>query len=90
MDKERIIKYSKDAVKFIKKQEQSVKNRLRIAIDGLKNKPMTGDILPMEGYKDGRMRLRVGTYRVIFKEINETEIDIIFIMEIGNRGDVYK
>lgn len=44
----------------------------------------------MEGYNDGRMRLRVGTYRVIFKEINETEIDIIFIMEIGNRGDVYK
>ena len=44
----------------------------------------------MEGYKDGRMRLRVGTYRIIFKEISETEIDIIFIMEIGNRGDVYK
>lgn len=90
MDKERIIKYSKDAVKFIKKQEQSVKNRLRKAIDGLKNKPMVGDILPMEGYNDNRMRLRVGTYRVIFKVINETEVAIIFIMEIGNRGDIYK
>lgn len=90
MNKKRIIKYSKDAVKFIKKQEQTVKDRLRKAIEGLKNVPMTGDILPMEGYKDGRMRLRVGTYRVIFKEISEIEVDIIFIMEIGSRGDIYK
>ena len=71
MDKARIIKYSKQAVKFIKKQEQSIKYRLRKAIDGLKSVPMIGDILPMEGYRDGRMRLRVGNYRIIFKEINE-------------------
>ena len=90
MDKPRIIKYSKDAVKFIKKQEESVKKRLRNAIEGLKEIPMSGDIRPLEGYKDGRMRLRVGGFRIIFKIINETEINIIFIMEIGNRGDVYK
>lgn len=90
MNKGRIIKYSKQAVKFIKKQEQFVKDRLRKAIYGLKSIPMVGDILPMEGYNDGRMRLRVGNYRIIFKEINEIEIDIVFIMEIGNRGDIYK
>ena len=90
MDKERIIKYSKDATKFIKKQEQSVKHRLREAIKGLKEKPMIGDIRPLEGYRDGRMRLRVGNYRVIFRVINEVEIDIIYIMEIGSRGDIYK
>ena len=90
MGKEKIIKYSKDAVKFIKKQDAITKKRLREAIEGLKNIPMTGDIRPLEGYKDGRMRLRVGSYRVIFKEISEVEIDIVFIMEIGNRGDIYK
>lgn len=90
MGKERIIKYSRDAVKFIKKQETTIKKRLRAAIEGLKKIPMIGDIRPMEGYKDGRMRLRVGGFRVIFKEISELEIDIIFIMEIGNRGDIYK
>ena len=90
MGKERIIKYSRDAVKFIKKQEPTIKKRLRAAIEGLKKLPKIGDIRPMEGYKDGRMRLRVGGFRVIFKEISELEIDIIFIMEIGNRGDIYK
>ena len=33
------------------------------------------------------MRLRVGTYRVIF-EVNHTE-QIVYILTIDNRGDVY-
>lgn len=58
----------------------------------------------MQGVDKGKLRLRVGTFRVIYwytkeikKEIiNEYEIDkdieieILFIDEIGNRGDIYK
>ena len=44
----------------------------------------------MSGYKDGRYRLRVGKYRVIYKYLTDTEIEILLIMDIGSRGDIYK
>lgn len=44
----------------------------------------------MSGYKDGRYRLRVGKYRVIYKYINESDIEILNVMDIGSRGDIYK
>ncbi|MDE6620990.1 MAG: type II toxin-antitoxin system RelE/ParE family toxin [Lachnospiraceae bacterium] len=45
---------------------------------------------PMQGYKDGRKRLRVGKYRVIYRYKIDREIEILLIMEIGSRGDIYK
>ena len=44
----------------------------------------------MNGYKDGRYRLRVGKYRVIYKYLSEYDIEILCIMDIGSRGDIYK
>nr|WP_242876330.1 type II toxin-antitoxin system RelE/ParE family toxin [Desulfosporosinus hippei] len=42
---------------------------------------------PLKG-KEKLMRLRVGTYRVIF-EINHTE-QIVYILTIDNRRGIYK
>lgn len=53
-------------------------------------KPPKGDIRPLKGYKDGRQRLRVGKYRVIFRYTQEGKVEILVIMEIGSRGDIYK
>ena len=64
--------------------------RIRIAINGLTENPPVGDIKPMQGYSDGRKRLRVGSWRVIYKYGADGEIDILFVMDIGNRGDIYK
>ena len=44
----------------------------------------------MQGYSDGRKRLRVGDYRVIYRIEADFEVEILFIIEIGNRGDIYK
>lgn len=44
----------------------------------------------MQGSRDARLRLRVGSWRIIFKYGTEGEIQILFILEIGNRGDIYK
>ncbi len=84
------IKYSKDALKFLAKLDAKSVTRIRTAIQGLTMNPPLGDIKPMQGYDDGRKRLRVGGWRIIFKYGNEEEIEILFVIDIGNRGDNYK
>lgn len=73
--------YSKKAVKFLKHQDRSTQKRLITAISKL---PSEGDIKKLKG-TDG-YRLRVGTFRVLFN-VNGVIIDII---DIGNRGQIYK
>ena len=73
--------YSKKAEKFLKKQDVPTRKRLVIEISKL---PMEGDIKKLQGI-DG-YRLRVGDFRVIF-DVNGIIIDII---DIGNRGQIYK
>lgn len=84
------IKYSKDALKFLSKLDKKSIQRIRDAIVGLTFVPPVGDIKPMQGYSDGRKRLRVGPWRVIYRHENEETVEIIFVIDIGNRGDIYK
>lgn len=84
------IKYSKDSVKFLEKQPKKSVLRIREAIAKLTNIPPQGDIAVMQGYTDGRMRLRVGSWRIIYRHDTDTQVEIIFIIDIGNRGDIYK
>ena len=46
-----------------------------------------GDIVKLQGLSG--YRLRVGNYRVLY-DINGIIIDIIDIIDIGNRGEIYK
>ena len=85
-----IIRYSKDALKFLNKLDKKSVERIRLSIEGLAQKPPTGDIKDIKGSKEGRFRLRVGSWRIIFKYGTEGEVEILFILEIGNRGDIYK
>lgn len=84
------IRYEKAAIKYLKSLQQSQRNLILAAIEKLTHHPAEGDIKPMSGYKDGRYRLRVGKYRVIYKYLNEYDIEILCIMDIGSRGDIYK
>lgn len=84
------ILYSKAAVKSIESMDKATKQRIKAGILGLTKKPPDGDIKPLQGYHDGRQRLRIGKYRVIFRFMFESEIGILYIMDIGSRGDIYK
>lgn len=84
------IRYSKTAAKAIKAMDTATKTRIRAGILGLTQKPPAGDIKPMQGYHDGRHRLRVGKYRVIYKFGLENSLEILHIIDIGSRGDIYK
>lgn len=74
------ITYSKDAIKFLRKQTKQTQNRILTAIE----KIPSGDIRKLKG-RSG-YRLRVGTFRILFDE-NGTIINII---DIDNRGQIYK
>lgn len=78
------IKFSKDAQKFLNKQPPKQQARILEAVFKL---PHTGDIKVMRG-QSNLYRLRVGTYRIIY--IVENDLLIVYVVEIGNRGDVYK
>lgn len=84
------IQYEKAAIKYLKGLQKPQRNLILEAIEKLTHKPAEGDIKKMSGYKDGRYRLRVGKYRIIYKYITDTEIEILMIMDIGSRGDIYK
>ena len=84
------IMYSKDALKFLSKLDKKSVLRIREAIHGLTYTPPLGDIKPMQGYEDGRKRLRVGSWRIIYKQEKDYVLEIIFVIDIGNRGDIYK
>lgn len=74
----------KPAQKFILKQNPEQQKRLLLAISKL---PFEGDFKKMKGYAD-YYRLRVGDYRVIYTK--EDRILVIRVINVGNRGDVYK
>lgn len=85
-----VVKYSRRALKFLSKLDAKSVSRIREAIAGLTAAPPRGDIKAMQGYGDGRKRLRVGEWRILFRYGSEGELEILFIIEIGNRGDIYK
>ena len=85
-----VIKYSKKSLKFLSRLDNKSVLRIRTAIQGLTLTPPQGDIKPMQGYADGYKRLRVGEWRVLFRYGRQGELEILFITEIGNRGDIYK
>lgn len=85
-----IIRYSKSSLKFLAKSNQATVDRIKLSIEGLTHTPPEGDIKMMKGYSDGRQRLRVGKYRIIFKYTVDNQIEIVLIIDIGSRGDIYK
>lgn len=74
------IQYSKQAVKFLSKQDKMTQNRIINAINNLPN----GDVLKLQG-RSG-YRLRVGSFRILFDKSG----NVLCITEIDNRGQVYK
>lgn len=84
------IQYEKAAVKYLKGLQKPQHDLILDAIEKLTHKPAEGDIKKMSGYKDGRYRLRVGKYRIIYKYLTNNEIEVLCIMDVGSRGDIYK
>lgn len=74
------IRYSKQAVKFLGKQPRDLRIRIINAIEKLP----AGDVKKLTGQPF--YRLRVGDFRILF----DREGNIIEVIKIDNRGQVYK
>jgi len=83
------IRYSSQAKKDAKKLPKDVAVLVRKGIEGLTEIPPKGDIKSLQGYNDGRKRLRIGKYRIIF-QYKDDGVIYVWIIEIGSRGDIYK
>ena len=75
------VNYSRQAIKFLNRQDKNTKERI---VDAINNLP-DGDVKKLQG-SISKYRLRVGDFRVIFDKLG----NIIYIEKIGSRGDIYK
>lgn len=76
---------TKKAKKYIDKLPRNERERVVANIQRL---PNGEDIKPLKGEKNkGLMRLRVGNYRIIYSV--EHEILTVFVIDAGNRGEIY-
>ena len=84
-------KIEKQASKYILKLDKTTRERI---IDGIEGLPDNGDIKRLQGHKEKLYRLRVGDYRIVFKNEkiqNENNEDMISIniVTVDTRGDIY-
>lgn len=84
------IEYAKKASKYIESLDKPTKQRIKVGIEGLTENPPKGDIKTMQGYSDGRKRLRIGRYRIIYNYDHNGKITVLYIMNVDTRGDIYK
>ena len=84
------LKISAKVRKKINGYDRPTRENLRKGVNGLMKTPPEGDIAPLQGYNDGRLRLRIGKYRIIYKYIMEGGEEILCITAVGSRGEIYK
>ena len=82
--------YSRVAVKAINSLDKSIKQRIKIGIEGLLEVPPKGDNKQMQGVNPPGLRLRIGKYRVLYDYTNLNDEEVLMIKDIGSRGDIYK
>jgi len=76
--------YSRTSIKYLQKLERGV---IRKIIEAIEKLPNEGDINKLKGKKTKNIyRLRIGKFRVIYS----SEKEVIKIIKIDTRGDVYK
>lgn len=84
------IEYSKKAAKYINGLDKPTKQRIKAGIEGLTQEPPNGDTKTLQGFADGRKRLRVGKYRIVYNYLPDGEIKVLYVINVDSRGDIYK
>ncbi|MFH1432222.1 MAG: type II toxin-antitoxin system RelE/ParE family toxin [archaeon] len=81
------IKYSSQALKFLKSADKVLAKRLIEKIESLQEKPVLHDTKILEGSSEKMFRVRVGSYRILYEVDHENKV--IGIVKIDKRSRVY-
>ena len=81
------IEFLRTALKELSKLPKDVQQRIAAKIDELKTNPYLPGVKALKN-GDGRLRLRVGDYRVVYR-IEEDKL-VILIVKVGHRRNIYK
>lgn len=82
------LRFSRQAKKFLEKQSQGTRQRIRTALLELAQDPLAHRQVKRLKGTDALLRLRVGDVRVVFS-IEEEQL-LVLIIAIGNRGEIYR
>ena len=81
------IEYSPQSLKFLKKADRVLAQRLLTKLDGLIITPIGHDTKSVHGYKQLHYRVRVGRYRILYYV--DYSQNTIYIVRIDDRSKVY-
>jgi len=79
------VELRKSAIKDLEKIHPSIKQRIVLALFSLENFPNVPNLKRLVNF-DHAFRMRVGDYRILFDNMDNT----IFVARIINRKDSYK
>jgi len=82
------VQLSKEALRFLEKQDKKTVNRIMAKIDEIANDPYASNnnVNKLKGWPG--YRLRVGNIRVLY-ELRDAVL-VVAVMKIGFRGSVYQ
>ena len=82
--------YSENSIKDLRKIEKSVAKRIvKKILFFFKQKNIFDFSNPLKGFGQGRYRFRIGDYRAIFKIDKSGKIQILMILNIKHRKEIY-
>ena len=68
------VKYSNQALKFLKKADKVLQQRLIKKIEELQIDPFPHGVPRVEGYKEKTYRIREGDYRILYEVDNKANL----------------
>ena len=81
------MEFGSDAVKFLKKSEKEIAERIFDRIEKLKVEPFPSGVKRVVGKKEKIFRIRVGDYRIQYSVFYDK--NIIFVSDIDKRERAY-
>lgn len=84
------VDYSKDAIKNLRKLDLQIAQRIvkKIFFFSQQKNPLAF-AKPLKNLGTGRYRFRIGDYRAIFQVDSNGELQILMILKIKHRKDIY-
>lgn len=89
----REINYHKRAVKYLRRMPADRKEQIKEALAQIAElEDPLGDpnVKPMSGAWESCHRLRIGSYRAIYRLVDREGIQTLEVLQVGPRGDIYK